>query len=197
MSFAAAALRLGDRQPPVPGRDELAAHASQGHLVPAAERRQLSRPAISGVPLPALDPAAVLSDTIRAVHARVAAGDVRHASTLPPLLKAWSEYRDDAARRRQANEHLEAAGKAIGLLMDAARETCMSLRPLAGCDECLRLWEGYRSAAATAASVLQEGGSPVMCAPPPPLAHDGDPYAEWDRARLVVRNSGPLVRPSR
>jgi hypothetical protein len=39
ISFAAATLRLGDPQPPVPSRDELAAHVSQGHLLPASERR--------------------------------------------------------------------------------------------------------------------------------------------------------------
>src|SRR5258706_6393619 len=90
MSFAAVALRLGDRQPPVPGRDELAAHASQGHLLPAEERRQLvpQPPAISGVPVPPaaqLDPAAVLSDAIRPVHARATGGQNRPIPALGTL----------------------------------------------------------------------------------------------------------------
>src|SRR5258706_6726574 len=168
MSFAAVALRLGDRQPPVPGRDELAAHASQGHLLPAGERRQLvaQPPAISGVPIPPaaqLDPAAVLSDAIRAVHARATAGDIRHVATLAPLLKAWAEYRGVAAGREQSRQQLEAAGAAIRLLMDAAHEMCMSLRPLVGISECHRLWGDYRAAASAAARVLSEGGAPSIC----------------------------------
>lgn len=154
-----------------------------------ADKFGFARPAGVLVPPAAtLDPAAVLSDAIRAVHARATAGDIRHVATLAPLLKAWAECRDVAGEREQARQQLQAAGEAIRLMMDAARDLCWSLQPLVGPVQCQRMWNGYCQAFRATVDVPRQGGAPSpICPPLPPLAgFDGMPYAVWDRARMEV-----------
>jgi hypothetical protein len=175
MSFARVALQLADRQPPVPAREELAAHAA-GHLLPAAERRQSLAPR----PLPPADPAAALELGIQVLTARLAAGDLTHIGTLPRIASTLADLRES----RHAGQAAELQD-AFVIAMETAITLCKALAPVLGSEGGRRLFAAYNRAVCDALAECKQTGSYTVRTPEVALLDaDGMPWAAWDRARI-------------
>jgi hypothetical protein len=176
MSFARVALQLADREPPVPAREELAAHVTSGHLLPAAERGQLLAPR----PLPPRDPVGALELSIAALSARIAAGDLSHISTMPALASTLARLQEPAHAGQAAE-----MSNAFMVATETALAMCMALAPVLGLEGARRLREAYRAAVRAALEEYKAAGSCVTRTPQVEFADaDGRPWTRWDRARV-------------
>lgn len=175
MSFARVSLQLGERQPPVPPREELAANAAS-HLLPAEQRRQRLAPR----PLTPADPSGALELGIEALSARLRAGDLTHISTLPALASALARMRHEDRGGHQAElQHAYLIG------LETAHQMCAALAPVLGPAGARRLRDAYTAAAGAALEEYRETGSYTVRTPAIALAaDDGQPWAEWDQARI-------------
>jgi hypothetical protein len=176
MSFARVALQLAGREPPVPGREELAAHAAEGHLLPAAERAQLLTPR----PLPPRDPVGALELGMQALTARIAAGDLTHIGTLPRIASSLAMLQDS----RHASQAAE-LNNAFLTAVETANAMCAALAAVLGPEGARRLREAYGAAVRAALEEYKATGSCITRTPQVEfLDADGLPWAAWDRARL-------------